>query len=131
MAAQATNNSPPSLVTDGVPVYPTKRLSSDDGACYMGLSARESTLMIGSTAGSGTMVGTFYLWGYLVASGKWYRIAVNGGSALAETTADNIAYQERFLNLGHYDRLYLELASVGGSATAFEAWLATSPAGCD
>lgn len=117
----------------GVPNYPNLRAAgdSDIGACFAGLSADFSTLVISSTAGSATMAGTFTLWGYLAASGKWYPVKVNGGTALAELAVpgDTIRYAERFQNLGHFDRLYLELAAVGGTATAFEAFLTTARQG--
>lgn len=132
MAAQTTNNGAPASASAGVPAYydETKPANAaDNGHCFTGRDARESTLMIRSTAGSGVMVGTFVLWGYLAAAGDWFPIKVNGGSALAEYSADKIAYQERFMNLGHYDQLYLELQSVGGTGTAFEAWLVTGLAG--
>lgn len=133
MTAQAANNSPPANATDGVPNYPNRNLySADTGACFTGLSATDSTLVICSSAGSGTMVGTFTLWGYMVGPNQWFPIAVNAAAAtpntpvaISETATDAIRYQQIFHSLGHYDRFYLELSSVGGTATAFEAWLAT------
>lgn len=131
LTAQTANNSPPASATAGVPNYPVLQgagaiLNAATGACYTGNAAASSTLMISSSAGSGTMTGTFTLWGYLVASGHWYPIEVNSGDAIAETATDAIRYVERYPDLGHYDRLYLELSAVGGTDTAFEAWMVTA-----
>jgi hypothetical protein len=130
MTAQTANTGAPAAATDGVPCFPVVQgagaiLNAASGHCFTGMPAASSTLMIGSSAGSGTMVGTFTLWGYLTASGQWYPVAVNDGAALAETANDAIRFTERFPDLGHYDRLFLQLASVGGTDTAFEAWLVT------
>jgi hypothetical protein len=102
----------------------------EHSAFYTGKYPTISTLAIRSTAGSGTMVGTFTLWGYLTASDSWYEIPVNGGTAvtpvaLAETESDRITFVETFDSLGSFDRLYLELSSVGGTGTTFEAFLIT------
>lgn len=139
MTGQTANSGQPTDVAadagsaQGVPNYPdrTSQLILDTGACMAGLPAEQSTLAISSTAGSGVMVGTFTLWGFLKQSGKWYPIKVNGGAALAELASpgDTIRYTERFLGLGHWDRLYLELSAVGGTATAFEAYLTTAKQG--
>ncbi len=72
------------------------------------------------------LVGTLSLWGYLEASDTWHLIKVNAGSALAETASNVIGYQERYSDLGHYDRLALSVASSGGTGATFEAWLVTS-----
>ncbi len=133
LTAQTANNSPPTLVTDGVPNYPVRgNYNADSGACFTGLSAVWSTLAIASSAGSGTMTGTFTLWGYLSGPDTWFPMAINAAAAtphtpaaIAETAADQIRFVQVMQNLGHFDRLYLELASVGGTATAFEAWLST------
>ncbi len=133
MTAQAANNNAPTdglASTAGVPNYPNSAVyGSDSGACYTGRCAETSTLAISSSAGSGTMVGTFTLWGYLAVTGVWYPILVNAGSALAETAADKIRYAEKYTTLGHWDRLYLQLSAVGGTLTAFEAWLTTGAPG--
>lgn len=134
MTAQTANTSAPTdadeatvkVATGVVPVYPTSKIAADDGHCYMATPASKSTLVISSSAGSGTMVGTFTLWCYLTATGKWYPKTVNGGAALAETAADAIRHVQSYDDLGHFDYLYLELAAVGGTDTAFEAYLITS-----
>lgn len=130
MTGQTANQAAPTVATDGVANYPSKRLeeASDVGAGYLGQSAESSTLCIKSTAGSGVMVGTFTLWGLIVdldGAAHWFAVPVNGGSALAEDTTDAIFHVEQFANLGHFDRLALQLTSVGGTGTTFEAFLVT------
>ena len=128
MTGQLTNNGAPSGATAGVPCYPDPSLApgaNDSGHCFTGRDARESTIVIRSTAGTGTMVGTFVLWGYLATVNEWFPIKLNAGTALAEYSSDKILYREYVLGLGHFDRLYLELQAVGGTGTAFEAWAIT------
>lgn len=140
MVGQTANSAAPSLATDGVPNYPTEKIfNSDTGACYAANAARESVLVLFTTAGSGTMAGTFTIWGYLAkgtagangpngGNGIWVPyIKVNGGTAFSSTSP--ITYAERDLNLGLFDRLYLQLTAVGGTGTAWEAWLNTARAG--
>lgn len=126
MTAQITNNNAPTLATDGVPNFPdgTNQVK-DTGAGYSGRAHKKSTILIRSTAGSGTMVGTFVLWGYLTAAAAWYPINLNGGTALAENSADQLYLREVVDELGMFDRLYLEVKAIGGTATAFEAWHVT------
>lgn len=126
------NNSPPASSAAGIPVYPTNKISADTGLCFTACPAQTATLMIkGRCTAAETLAGTFTLWGYLAAADAWFEIPVNGGTAvtpvaLAETSADQINYQERFHDLGHYDQLYLELAGISGAGAIFDAWLVTS-----
>lgn len=130
MTGQTANNNAPTLVTDGFTAYPDNNIYATASGAFNAVEyPDQAVLTIRSTAGSGTMVGTFTIWGYLVASGRWYPVKVNGGSALAEYSADLIAYTETFTQLGAFDRLYLELSSVGGTATAFEAFLTVGRVG--
>jgi hypothetical protein len=135
MAASTANVAAPTLATDGVPTQSTKNQKLmegvDVGAFYYGRDAGQSTLMIkGRVTAAQTLVGTFTLWGYLTEADAWFEIPVNGGTAvtptaMAETTADQINFQQRFENLGHYDRIALELAAIGGTGATFSAWLVT------
>lgn len=81
---------------------------------------------------TGALAGTFTLWGYLEAADVWFEIPTMGGTevtpvALAETQADIITHTERYYNLGHYDRLALQLAGIaGGSGAEFSAYLVTA-----
>lgn len=133
--AQTTNTSIPTLSTDGFACYPTKVDLFEDAAeswCfYHDFDAGQSTLCIKGTVNAGqTLVGTFTLWGYLAEADTWFEIPVNGGTsvtpvALAETDTDKITFTQRFENLGHFDRLALQLTSVGGTGASFSAWLVT------
>lgn len=138
MTGQTANTGQPSdtaeaTETEGVPCYAADQgfnslyAVDDAGAFYLGEPPESSTLVISSTAGSGVMVGTFTLWGYCAHTAKWYPITVNGGAALAELASpgDTIRYQQTYTGLGVWDRLFLQLAAVGGTGTAFEAWLVT------
>ena len=117
---------------DGIPCFPTSQIAADDGHCYSAAAAAVSTLLIkGRVTAGQTLVGTFTLWGYDEALQAWFEIPVNGGTAitpvaLAETTSDQINFQQQFNNLGHYDRLALELSSIGGTGATFDAMLVTS-----
>jgi hypothetical protein len=136
MAPTTANVAAPTLATDGIPVYPVASFNAaDTGHGYQGRDARESTLLIEGTCTAGqVLVGTFTLWGYLAASGKWYELPTSTGTAitpvaLAETGTDTITLVQRFQNLGHFDRLALQLASIGGGGATFNAWLVTGIAG--
>ncbi len=132
MVAQTSNNAVPSTAADGIPVYPTNKIVADDGHCYMACPAQTSTLVVKGTVTAGqVLTGTLTLWGYSAAIGAWIEIPLNGGTgvtpvALAETDTDLITYRERILDLGHFDRLYLQLTGIGGTGASFEAWLITS-----
>lgn len=135
MDAAVANVAAPTLTdnTEGVPCYATKAQliggNADVGVCFGNRDVGESTLMIkGRVTAGQILVGTFTLWGYLTEAGAWFEIPVNGGTAvsptaLAETSADQINFQQRFQNLGHYDRIALELAAIGGTGATFDAWL--------
>jgi len=135
MSAATGNVAKPATSTAGVACYRTPQQAMDDqtdqGFCFMGRDSGQATLMIkGRVTAGQTLVGTFTLWGYLAEADNWFEIPVNGGTAvtpvaLAETDTDAINYQQRFENLGHYDRLALELAAIGGTGATFDAWLVT------
>lgn len=139
MTGQATITAQPvdgvtTPASGAVPVYLDRTVGlgpKEFALAFQGRSPTECTLFISSTAGSGVMTGTFTLWGYLVATGKWYPIQVNAGAALAElaTPGDTIRYTQLYTQLGHYDYLNLQLTAVGGTATAFEAWITNSKPG--
>jgi hypothetical protein len=127
MTGQTANTGAPSADTDGVPAHHDETIASSSitGAFYTGETPDVSTLTINSTAGSGTMTGTFTLWGYRTETDTWYSIQVNGGSAIGETSANAIEYTEE-VSVGRFDRIFLQLASVGGTDTEFEAHLTTA-----
>jgi hypothetical protein len=134
----AANTGAPTLATQGVPVNPDSGFGftpADTAHGFAGRDARESTLLIyGACTAAQVLTGTFTLWGYLAASGKWYEIPVAGGTrvapiALPETDADVVTHVERFQNLGHFDRIFLELAAIGGAGASFSAHLVTGISG--
>jgi hypothetical protein len=77
-----------------------------------------------STAGSGTMAVTLRVWGR--AGALWFRLkdlaassaAPQTAIAIAETSADAIAYSEVVEGVAGCDRLYLEITVIAGSSTA-------------
>lgn len=111
-------NSPPAAADAGIPVYPFKAILSTDGHCYTGCPAQRSTLVVklGGTTPSVTLV----LWGYLAAADEWIPMEVNGGAAVTSS------YREVFDELGHFDQLYLEVATISGTDALVNAWLITS-----
>ncbi len=139
MAGATANVAAPTAATDGYQMYPAGASevmsASTKGHAYAGRPPLHSTLMIkGRVTAGQVLVGTFTLWGYLAAADAWFEIPVNGGTAvtptaLAETSTDQINFQQQFTNLGHYDRVALELAGIGGTGAAFDAWLVTSQVG--
>lgn len=89
-------------------------------------------LMVRSTAGSGTMTAQFRLWAYHSKPAVWMPIGtgtasgkglINAGVIQDEVGADVLRHLES-VPLSHgIERLYLELTSIGGTATAVSAWL--------
>ncbi len=138
LTAQTTTNGQPSLATDGIPVYmPVAKGDKDRGASYVARASLESSIFIASKAGSGTVAGTFRMWGYLAALGAWVPVGatpagdttkglLNAGVSIGETKADVVLHCEPFLLAGHFDRLYLEVTAISGTGTSFEAWLVTA-----
>lgn len=130
-AATATN-SPPSGATAGFDLgYGKNPGSPDQGMVFNGQT--ECILLIRSTAGSGTMTGTFKLWGYSVVAGAWFPLGVhatdasrglvNDANAVGENQSDSIQHAEVVESLRHFQRVYLEITAIGGTATAFSAWI--------
>jgi hypothetical protein len=125
LASATATNSPPSGSSAGI--------AWNDIVGGFGFSPEALTLAIASTAGSGTMTATFKLWGYIpMASGKWLPLGpggdttkgtINDGTAIGETSADSIVHCEPVDLAGHFQRLYLEITAIGGTATAVTAWL--------
>lgn len=125
MFAQATATTPPTLGTDGFPAYPIHTQASiDSGAHFTGTAPYRSVLTVFNSAGAGSLTGTFTLYGFLTAAGRWFPIRVNSGNAIAGT--DQIRYQETFLyTLAAFDRFFLDVQAPGGTGQTFEAWLTT------
>lgn len=74
-----------------------------------------------------TITGT--LWGFAPATLRWYVIgAVNGGVAIAETSADAINYAELVVGLRKFSRLYFQIGTLGGTGTEIEVYADCVPA---
>jgi hypothetical protein len=88
-----------------------------------------------STAGSGTMTCTLRAWGRSKADGTTWepmgatnsdvtlRGVLHGGVAIGEDGADNLQHNENVSGLAAFDRVYLEIVAIGGTATAITAYL--------
>jgi len=121
---ETATNGAPSAATDGVAV----KAICDRAA-----------VVLKSTAGSGTMTVTLKLWGYYDAMAAWAPIGVhataatkgvlNAGNAIGETGADSLRHAEVVSGLLRASRLYLEVAAIGGTATAVSAWADLVPVG--
>lgn len=101
---------------NGIPSGASSGLSIN---ALMNFGPVPSTIRVGirSTAGSGTMTVTARVW--LRAGGNWFVAkALNGGSAIAETGTDSIAYSEEVSTLFCADRIYLEVTAIAGTSTA-------------
>lgn len=135
MTAQIATTAAPAGATAGVPSYPLMLPGVDTGAFFTGSAPDNSVLQVFSTAGAGTISGTFILWGFVAAgsagvngpnggSGVWLQVAtittLSGAAPVSEI--QNIPY------LGAYDRLYLQCSAISGTSAAFEAWLSTARA---
>lgn len=79
------------------------------------------------TATSTTKTITATLVGFHAQSGRWYVVkALNGGSAIAETTSDAINYAETVLASRRFNR-YACILSVAGAGTEAEVWVDVLP----
>lgn len=111
--ATATN-SPPSGASAGIALSTIS--NANLGAYY---EADSATVEVVSTAGSGTMTVTIDLWGYCSVEAVWFNLGrLNSGSAIAETGTDVIRHAEIMDHLFDWDRLYAEVAAIGGTSTA-------------
>lgn len=128
LAAATAANGVPALATAGVPAYPTAAMyGASTGAFYGGEAPERSTLNVHTTGGS-TPSATFRLWGYSIAAATWYVVkAINAGAAVtAPAGVTDQRYSEVLTDLGHFDRLYLEILTVSGAGTGIEAWLTSA-----
>lgn len=113
--------------TNGVPSGATAGLDLSILQGLFGKMPADVTLLIYSTAGSGTMTGTFRIWGYNEAGSVWTPMGpgadstkgvINLTAAIGETGADKIRHSETISLIGHFSRLYLEITAIGGTSTA-------------
>lgn len=119
-------NSPPSSASDGVDL---------NAIAIAGNVSDSATLLIKSTAGSGTMTVTVKLWGYVAdtAIADWFPLGansdatkkglVNNASAIDEHATDSLRHAEVLSFPGHFDRIYAEVTAIGGTSTTLSAFL--------
>lgn len=122
-AATATNGAP-TAATDGFELK---------GSFERAKPGDDAIIFVHSTAGSGTMTVTLKLWGYSKVAAEWAPLGVdstdadrgklNDGNAIGEVIANSLEHSEIVQGLRHFDRVYLEVAAIGGTATAVSAWL--------
>lgn len=121
--ATATN-SPPTLAADGF------EMGRNNNSTPKGITS----LIVASTAGSDAMTVTLKLWVYSRISATWMPYGtdataankglLNQGNAIPEgPIADSIDHTELINGLQNYDRVYVEITAIGGTATAISAWL--------
>lgn len=116
LASVTAANNPPSGSTAGLEI---------NALNVYGAVPTTARFGVVSTAGSGTMTCALRLWGYV--GGKWVVLKVlNGGSNIAETGTDSIAYSEEVTTIHVCARLFLEVTAIAGTATAVTgyAWIA-------
>lgn len=124
LASVTAANSPPSGASAGISTDEIK-------AAFGGKIPDALTLQIVSTAGSGTMTCTAVWWGY--AAGAWGRPGVgatssvkgliNEGNTIDEVSANQINHYEEIHYVAHFERVYLEIATIAGTATAVTGYL--------
>lgn len=123
LATATSTNSPPSGGSAGIDVQTITDIAHH----------RHMMLLINSSAGSATMTVTCRIWGYNGTTAVWSPIGtgaasakgvVNAGAAIAEDQADLIRHAEVLTDLTIWNRLYLEITAIGGTATAVAAHLA-------
>lgn len=107
------------LLAAGTLTQAAPTLNTAAGGVALPFTCDQVAILVRTTAGSGTMTVIAHLWGYCEQTGFWYRVGtLNGGSAIAENTADGINYAELVVGLRCFDRLAIELGTLGGTATA-------------
>lgn len=132
--ATATN-SPPSAATAGVAVHQDSRMAANTPDQALGFATgvvEKSIIFVTNSAGSDTVTTTLRLWGYLAAMATWVPVGtgtdadkgkLNAGAAIGESVTDGIRHAEPLLLAGHFDRLYVEVVAIGGTATAIDVWI--------
>jgi hypothetical protein len=98
--------------------------------------AQDAIIVAYSTAGSAVMTVTLKLWGYVAELDKWFpfgsattdanRGLLNAATAIGELASpgDTLVFSDKAPS-GFYifDRLYLEITAIGGTATAITAYI--------
>lgn len=131
LASAITTNNPPASLTAGVSVDVIK-------SAFGSIVPDDLSLVVLSTAGSGTMTVTLRLWGKwgtlagLTSAGAWTPLGtgadstkgiINGGVAIGETGSNTIRHAEPVSLTAHMERLYVEITAIGGTDTAITVFL--------
>jgi hypothetical protein len=126
-------NSPPALVTDGVPMFPNESIyGSDTGVSFATVPTHEGAIVIKGVASGGTIAATFRLWGYHDDLAEWVPLGtgadttkgtLNAGAAMGATKTNKILHAEAVVLVGNFTRLYLELIGPAGTTATFDAWI--------
>lgn len=130
LASATATNSPPAAATSGVALDAIK-------AAFGGAIPDDLSIVVTSTAGSGTISVTLRVWecfGTLAsqATGLWCPIGtgsdsskgvLNGGAAIGEVSADLLRHCEPVSLAAHAQRIYTEIAAISGTATAVTVFL--------
>lgn len=107
LLSEATSNASPSDKTDATLGAPIPFL------------ADEITVLVHSTAGSGTLTASIRMWGYCAVAARWYNLGLlNGGTDIAESDTDALSHVETLDGMRRFIRLYAEIESLGGTNTA-------------
>lgn len=104
--------------TDGTT---TTNVTADDYGPDQNISITEDMANGSATGMSGGALGAWFPLGTNSTAAS--KGLLNEGNAIGETSADAIVHAEIINNLHHFDRVYLEVTAIGGTATAFDAWL--------
>lgn len=89
--------------------------------CAIPYLVDQVTILVRSTAGSGTLTASIRMWGYCVVANRWYSLGLlNSGTDIAEASTDLLSYVETIGGLRRFIRLYAEIESLGGTSTAVE-----------
>lgn len=128
VTSSIANIAAPSVITDGKPRSKTATgqiVNEGFFDDYDNIDTMKACVW--STAGSGVMVITVAIWGWLPAPQKWFLIkTLNAGAAIPETDADRIAYSEDVSGFAPFTRFYAQLTAIGGTATAISVGLAVA-----
>lgn len=130
LASETAVNSPPANATAGIAVR-------DIISAFGGQMPQDLSLVVVSTAGSGTMTVTIRQWlmfGTLgsISAGAWCpagpggdatKGVINAGAAIGETGSNTIRHCEVVTFTAHASRLYFEITAIGGTGTAVTVFL--------
>lgn len=120
LAAVTAANGVPSTAAHGVPLRGPQCLVDEDVGDVDNL-----LVVVKSTAGSATMVAKVRIWGYVVGASAWVPLLyLNAGADIAEASADSLRHSEIVRGVRECARIFAEVVSIGGTATAVEVWIA-------